>query len=247
MKSLIIAGLMICAGHLVAQTKIEKKVVVRAGQTLQMNFEDPELIKVRTWDKQEVFIKGSVSINRGEHDGAFEITSDQRDNVLVISSRIKDRDNIPKRTVIHKGDQDYYFQTGDPNDPAIQKFFSEHGREYSFMSNGIIRNISLEVFVPRGMASSLEAKFGLVEVADFEGPLTVNATFGGVDATVVAARTGELIARTHFGEILTNLDAPFTPIGKSNDSHWTEIRANPGTGPSYQFESKFGKLYLRKP
>lgn len=247
MKSLIIAGLMICTGHLSAQTEIETKIPVRAGQTLEMHFDDPELIKVRTWDKQEILIKGSVSINRGEHDGAFEITSDQKDNVVVISSRIKDRDNIPKRTVIHKGDQEYYFQTGDPNDPAIQKFFSEHGREYSYMSNGIIHDISLEVFVPRGMASSLEAKFGLVEVTGFEGPLTVNSTFGGVDATVVAAKTGELIARTRFGEILTNLDSPFTPIDRSNESHWTEIRANPGTGPSYQFESKFGKVYLRKP
>ena len=247
MKTLIIAGLMICAGHLLAQTQIETKIPVRSEQKLKMHFEDPELIKVHTWEKQEILIKGTVSINRGEHDGSFEITADQKGDVVVVTSRIKNRDNIPKRTIIHKGDQDYYFQTGDQNDPAIQKFFAEHGREYTYMSNGIIYDIILEVFVPRGMASSLEAKFGLVEVTDFEGPLTVNSTFGGVDATVVAGRTGELIARTHFGEILTNLDTKFTPIDQSKSNHWTEIRTTPGTGPSYQFESKFGKVYLRKP
>jgi hypothetical protein len=247
MRNLIMAGLLICSGHIFAQTPIEKKFAVRAGQTLKMNFEDPKLIKVHTWDKQEVLIKGTVSINRGEHDGAFEITADQKGDVLAITSLIKDRDNIPKRTIIHKGDQDYYFQTGDPNDPVIQKFFAEHGREYTYMSNGIIHEITLEIFVPRGMASSVEAKFGLVEVTDFEAPLTVNSTFGGVDATVVTGKTGELIARTHFGEILTNLETKFTPMDRSSGDHWTEIRTSPGTGPSYEFESKFGKVYLRKP
>ena len=248
MRNLIIAGLMICSGNIFAQTPIEERIPVRPGQKLKMHFEDPKLIKVHTWDKQEVFVNGSVRINRGEHDSAFEITADEKPDLVVITSRIKDRDNIPKRTIIHKGDQEYYFQTGDPNDPSIQKFFAEHGREYTYMSNGIIHEITLEIFVPRGMASSVETKFGLVEVTDFDAPLNVNSTFGGVDATVVAGKTGELIARTHFGEILTNLDTRFTPTDRpDHNDHWTEIRTSPGTGPSYQFESKFGKVYLRKP
>ena len=246
MRNLIIAGLMICNGHILAQTQIEEKVAVRSGQNVKMDFEDPKLIKVHTWERQEVVIKGSVSINRGEHDSAFEIVAEQGSDAVVITARIKNRDDIPKRTVIRKGDQEYYFPTGDPNDPAIQKFFSEHGREYTYMSNGIIHDITLEVFVPKGTTCSIDAKFGLVEVTGFEAPLTVNSIFGGIDATVVTGKTGELIARTRFGEILTNLDAEFTPADHADNDHWTEIRTTPGKGPNYEFESKFGKVYLRK-
>lgn len=248
MRNLIIAGLMICSGQGFAQTQVEKSVPVQSAQKLEMYFEDPRLIKVHTWDKKEVLVKGLVSINRGENDDAFELTTSHSNGVVTITSRLKDRDNIPRRTVIHKGDQEYYFQTGDPNDPVIQKFFNEQGREYTYMSNGILHDIMLEIFVPRGMESSVTTKFGLVEVTDFDAPLAVYSDFGGIDATVVAGRTGELIARTRFGEILTNLDTKFTPLSEGRDAgHWTEVRTSPGKGPRYAFESKFGKVYLRKP
>lgn len=229
-----------------SQRQVEKTVPVLTGQKLTLNFEYPQLIKVQTWDKKEVLVKGTVSINRGEHDDAFELQVNQTSQVVTIASVIRDRDKIPQRMLIKRGDREYYFKTDSYNDPEVQKFLQEHG-ETGYMSNGIIQEIELEVFVPENVETVINAKFGLVEVTKFRGPLTVNATHGGVDVSIAAPVTGELVARTEFGEILTNLDIKFNstmPEGRRNN--WTIISAKPGTGPKYDLESKFGKVYLRK-
>jgi hypothetical protein len=215
-----------------------------------MDFEFPELIKLQTWDKNEILIKGDVSINNGENDDAFELIVNQAGNKIEVSTNLKDKENIPHRIVIKKGDTEYFFKAKDTNDPEVQKFLEDNGRQYTYMSNGIIKEITLEIFVPKGMETIVESKFGLVEVKNFQAPLKVSSKFGGVDASITERSTGELTARTEFGEILTNLDVKFNTDKKIPDNHHhdrlTVISAKPGTGPTYEFESKFGKVYLRK-
>jgi len=249
MKKWIAAGLIACSLAGYGQTKIEKTIPIRSGQKFEMNLDYPELIKMHTWDGKDILIKGEVMINNGESDGAFELQIATEGTSVVVTSILKDKDNIPKRLVIKKGDQEYFFKTSDMHAPEVQKFLDEHGHDYSYMSNGIIQDIKLEVFVPRGIESRIEAKYGLVEVTDFQAPLTVDAIYGGVDATISPASTGELTARTRFGEILSNLDVKFDGPGmpEGHGEHWTEIHARTGSGPRYALESKFGKVYLRKP
>lgn len=248
MKTLFIIAFVCCCLPGFSQTKVEKTIPVRSGQKLELKFDYPELIKVQTWDKNEVLIKGSVSINRGENDNAFDLEIKNEGNMITVTSVLKDKENIPQRLVIKKGDEEYFFKAKDYNDPEVQKFLEENGREYTYMSNGIIKEIELEIFVPKGMESRIEAKYGLVEVKGFDAPLTVDAKYGGVDATITARSTGELIARTRYGEILSNLDVKFDsdPLDAGHDK-WTEIHAKPGSGPRYALESKYGKVYLRKP
>lgn len=231
-----------------AQTKIEKTIPIQPGQKLTLNFDYPEL-KIQTWDKKEILIKGVVSINNGENDNAFEMITQTKGNVVSVTSSIKDRENIPKRIVIKKGDEEYLFKASNYNDPAVQKFLDEHGREYTYMSSGIIKEINLEIFIPKGIETLVEAKYGLVEIKDFNGLLTVDAKYGGVDATISPVSTGELIARTQYGEILTNLDLSFDS-GRgtlTGYERWTVVTARPGNGSRYTLESKYGKVYLRKP
>jgi hypothetical protein len=230
-----------------AQTKIEKRIPVSSGQTLHLDFEWPNLKKIQTCDQKDILIKGDVSINKGENDDAFELVVSQSGKVIDVSSILKDKENIPQRIVIKEGDTEYYFKAKDANDPEVQKFLEERGRSYNYMSHGIIKEITLEIFVPKGMETEVESKFGLVEIKNFQAPLKVNSKVGGVDASIAERSTGELIARTEFGEILTNLDAKFD-TDKNFDSHdrWTIISAKPGSGPRYDLESKFGKVYLRK-
>ena len=209
MKSIILLGLIVLSGSVIAQTKIERTIPAQTGQKLEFNFDYPELIKIQTWDRKEVMIKGEVSINKGENDDAFELITSTKNNIVTVTSELKDKDNLPKRIVIKKGDMEYVFKAKDYKDPEVKKFMEEHGGNYTYMSSGIIREIKLEIFVPVGIETSVEAKYGIVEVLGFNAPLTVDATYGGVDATINSRATGELIARTHFGEILTNLDLSF--------------------------------------
>jgi hypothetical protein len=87
----------------------------------------------------------------------------------------------------------------------------------------------------------------MVEVRDFNGPLKVDATYGGVDAAVVEKSTGELNAETNYGEIYSNLDVKFGGGSSRQENFHTFVSAKPGSGPTYTFDSKYGNVYLRKP
>jgi hypothetical protein len=249
MKTRLLLGLIVLSGAVFAQTKVEKVVPAQSAQKLMLDFDYPELIKIQTWDRKEVLIKGTVSINKGENDEAFELVTQTSGNTITVSSVIKDKENLPKRIVIKKGDTEYVFKAKDYKDPEVRKFLDENGSNYTYMSTGIIKEIQLEIFVPVGLETSLYAKYGIVEVLGFNAPLTADAKYGGVDATINPRVTGELIARTHYGEILTNLDLTFNSEKDkdSNYNKWTQVSAKPGTGPRYLLESKYGKVYLRKP
>lgn len=230
-----------------AQTKIEKSFPIQASQNLVLEFDYPELIKISTWDKQEVSIKGTISINRGENDEAFELTANNESGNLVISSSIRNKDKLPKRTLIKQGAEEYYFKTDNYRDPEIQKFMEEKGKNYRYMNNGVIIEIELEIFIPKNKTTSIDAKYGMVELLACQAPLTVTATYGGVDVTVPIQGLKTLSARTKFGEIFTNLSQK--PNGSNfpdNYDNWTSVRYELGTGNELEVESKYGKVYLRK-
>jgi hypothetical protein len=230
-----------------AQTKIEKSFPIQASQNLVLEFDYPELIKISTWDKQEVSIKGTVSINRGENDEAFELTTSNEGGALVITSSIRNKDKLPKHMLIKQGTEEYYFKTDNYRDPEVQKFMEEKGKNYRYMSNGVIIEIELEIFIPKNKTTSVDAKYGMVELLACQAPLTVNATYGGVDVTVPTQGLKMLSARTKFGEIFTNLTQK--PNGSNfpdNYDNWTSVRYELGTGNALEVESKYGRVYLRK-
>src|SRR6478609_1450773 len=246
MKTKLILGFTVYSIIAFSQTKVEKHIAVQPGSKLIMNFDYPELIKLQTWDKNEILITGTVSINEGENDNAFELQVKQEGNTIAVTSVIKDKENLPKRIVIKQGETEYVFRAKDTNDPEVQKFFAQHGREYSYMSNGLSQHIKLNVFVPEQLSTETESKFGMVEVGKFNAPLLITAKHGGIDAVVNPGTTGLIIARTQFGEIFTNLGIKFNSENTGKTGRWTSITAKPGVGPAYSFESKFGNVYLRK-
>jgi hypothetical protein len=229
------------------QRSLEEKVVVQKDQQIFLDFDYPKLIKVYTNTSNELLIKGKVSINRGEHDDAFELIISSDQSKVQVASRLKNKDKIPNRILIKRGDREYYFKTDNYNDPEIRKFIDENGGDYGYMNTGIIQEIELEVYVPKNVTTTIQAKYGMVEVLSCQFPLSIIATYAGADVTVPVQGVSELSARTRYGEILTNLVQK--PIAKEFDkSHdkWTEVSYKLGAGSTINVESKYGKVYLRK-
>ena len=225
-----------------AQTKIDKSIPVSSGKKITMHFDYPKLIRVSTWDKNEISIQGTASINFGENDDAFVLENSEKDNVIDVRSQIRDLKNLPKRyTIVREDGQKVMFK----DKSEFKKYSAENGGHYNSMSTGPDIDIELEIKVPRNMETRVESVYGMVEIRNFTGPLTVDATYGGVDASVLERTTGELVAETNYGQIYSNLDLKFTD-GKDEAFHMC-VLAKPGTGPRYSFESKYGNVYLRKP
>src|SRR3954467_7882683 len=101
-----------------AQTPVEKTIMVQPGQKLTLDFDQPE-IKLSTWDKKEIAIKGTASINRGENDNAFDLQVSTVGQEIRITSVIKDKENVPQRIMIKKGDTEYFFKAKDFKDPEV--------------------------------------------------------------------------------------------------------------------------------
>jgi len=243
MKMKLLVWILVGAGILgaKAQTPINKIFPVSAGQKLVVHFDYPELIKVTTWDKNEIAVGGTVSINSGENDDAFELQQSVSNNTVYIDGSIRNLKSLPQRITISRDGQKIMFKTK----ADYKEYVSKNGGDYNHMSWGVDMDIIIEIKVPRNMETRVESVYGMVEVKDFTGPLTVDATYGGVDAALQEITTGELIAETNYGQIYTNLNLKFNST-EDRDFH-TYVTAKPGKGPRYSFESKYGNVYLRKP
>jgi hypothetical protein len=225
-----------------AQTQLNKSIPVQSGQQINMHFDYPELVRVSTWDRNEISVQGTVSINNGENDDAFVFENSVNGNTIDLRSFIKDLKSLPHRiTIVHDGQKIMFKTKAD-----LKKYQEEHGKGYNTMSWGADIDIQLEIKVPRNTATRIESVYGMVEIKDFNGPLTVEATYGGVDAALAERAAGEIVAETNYGEIYTNLDVKFSGDEFRNKDFHTYVTAKPGSGPRYSFESKYGNVYIRK-
>ena len=240
MKAAGVILLTLLTGVLLAQTPVNKTYPVTAGQKISFRFDYPELVKISTWDKNEISIVGSVSINQGESDDAFELLQSNSGNVIYIENKINNLKNLPKRITVNRGNEKLTFKS----EEDFRKYCKETGSDFNVKSWGVDMDILLEIKVPRNIETKLECVYGLAEVKNFSGPLSVEATYGGVDVSVQEKATGELTAETNYGQIYSNLDLKFT--GSEFKDFHTVVSAKPGNGPKYSFESKYGNVYLRK-
>lgn len=240
MRTLLILSSCLFGGVAVAQTPINKSYAVGTGQSVVFKFDYPELIKITTWDKNEISLTGTVSINGGENDDAFEILQSTSDKVVTIENKIVNLKQLPQRVTITQGEEKITFKTK----ADFEKYCQENGRHFSRTTMGVDMDIILEIKIPKNMTTTVEATYGLVEVKNFNGPLMVAARYGGVDAAVQEKSTGELVAETRYGQIYSNLELKFS--SDAYEDFHTQVSAKPGTGPLYRFKSDYGNVYLRK-
>ncbi|MFZ1807813.1 MAG: hypothetical protein WAU36_11345 [Cyclobacteriaceae bacterium] len=242
MKISFILALQLFTFSLLAQTSVSKSVPVKAGQIISMKFDYPELIKISTWDKGEVSIQASVDINNGENDDAFELSVDNGGSSVVVESRIRDIKNLPQMITVMDGVEKIIFKSKE----EYKKYKAENGRAFDRVSWGADIDVIIEIKIPRGIKTYIVSTYGMVEVSSFDGPIAVEAQYGGVDVALNEKSVGELYAVTNYGQIYSNLDVRFAGNDLQEKDFYTFVSAKPGSGPRYDFESKYGNVYLRK-
>jgi hypothetical protein len=225
-----------------AQTPINKTIPFQTGQSIVMHFDYPELVQVSTWDKNEISIQGTVDINGGENDDAFVMENSTAGGTVNIRSEIKNLKGLPQRITVCGNGQKIMFR----DKAELRKYQQEHGVTFNTTSFGPDINIVLDIKVPRNVQTRIESVYGMVEVKSFSGPLTVEATYGGVDAALAERSVGEIVAETNYGNIFTNFDIKFGGDHLVEEDFHMIVSAKPGTGPKYTLESKYGNVYIRK-
>jgi hypothetical protein len=226
-----------------AQTQLNRTIpVASSNKKINMHFDYPEIVRVSTWDRNEISVTGTISINGGEHDDAFIFEHEINGTTIDLHSSIKDLKKLPQRITVVRDGQKIVFK----DKAEFKKYQEEHGRGYNNVSWGADIEIELEIKVPKNMDTRVESVYGMVEIKNFNGPLVVEATYGGVDAALAEKSVGEIVAETNYGEIYTNFDTKFGGDGFTQGDFHTLVSAKPGSGPRYSFESKYGNVYVRK-
>ncbi len=69
----------------IAQTNVEEKIVISDEEKLELGFDFANEIELINWEKNEVVIKVSVTINDGEDDEIFELITRKHDGVVSVN------------------------------------------------------------------------------------------------------------------------------------------------------------------
>jgi hypothetical protein len=241
MKNLFIG--ICCALTFGAQAQAQNSTITRsypikAGDELNFKFDYPS-VKISTWDKNEVSVIATFNLDDAEKNNYFALNQKTVNGTVNIDGHIN-FEKLPMVYSVTRNGVKTIFKTKEEFKVASK----EKGVQFS--SEGPNIHITVEIKVPAGCSTKINDTYGLVEIVNFNAPITVDGTYGGVDATINTAQTGKVKATTQYGEILTNLDAKITDHEKRD--FFSSITFDPGNGKHpVILTSGYGKIYLRKP
>lgn len=221
-----------------AQTKIIRSYPVKNGQTLDLNFDYPKIVQISTWNNKEISITATIKINDGESDGAFSLVEHNSEGEISISNKLN-MDLIPQSYYTVENGNKIRFNTK----RELEAYISKKGGNRPAIYQQKDIEISLDIKVPVKLSTKITSVYGLVKLQDFHGPIKVDATYGGIDASLVEKSVGKLQLTTHYGKIYTNLN--LQPTENIEKDFFTSMTAVPGKGPGYNFASTYGNIYLR--
>ena len=223
-----------------AQEKISKSYPITTGQTVKFDFDFPEIIKISNWDKKEIAVVATVKVDGVAAEDVFSLIETETKDQISIKNKLE-MAKIPQRFYAVTNGVKSIFNTKE----EMNAFLKEKGSTVTanYQSRNI--EISIEIKLPANTKTNLSSTYGIVEVVDFEGPIKIDATYGGIDAKIKEQLIGTLKMTNRFGKIYSDFD--FKPEEIKEQRFFTSINASPGKGASYDFSSSYGKIYLRKP
>lgn len=234
-----------CSTPAAAQRQLNEQAPLSSTQQVRLRIEDAQLIRIATWNGNEVVVTGTVSINANENNEAYQLQFTRQDQELVLEAFIKNEDSLPQRITVHQDGQDYWLNARHRQDSVVQQFVQEKGG-YDWMSQGVLKDIALQIKIPAQTPLHIESKFGTVEITQITGPLVVESKFGDIDVRVDPASAVSLLTGTQFGTVYTNLDWEFEQEGALTKIKGEQIAGTlNGGGTLLRLEAKFGNVYLR--
>lgn len=264
--NILIALVLVSISFLSAQRTIDEVQSVSGVEEISMDVMWGDVEIKKSTDGQ-LHVKGKVSINRGENNDAFDLNVQKSGRVLSIKSNIKDMENLPRYTTIHKNGREYYFRIppGEDFDWSVIPDSLETGKQ-GWTSNGVLTDISLTILVPEEVQLQVESTYGNLRLTEVTNDMEIKNTYGHieaalprvpnnctlesvysfVDVSIPSSAKSDLKLQTNYGEIYSNVD--FT-VDKGA-SKWAAfenrvVAALNGGGPTLDLTATYNNIYLR--
>ena len=223
-----------------SQTTISRTFEINKIKKLKLDFDYPKLVKLQTWDKNEVLVEAKININEGENNNEFVIKDILVEDVLKIEGYIKDISTLNRRLSL--ANKNKVVDLRDKN--ALNALAKNNSCNDNVYTYNLDVDIEIVIYVPRSLATDVTSTYGLIEIKDFAAPIKANSPYRGIDITISEKNVGDLAVKTNYGEIFTNLN--FNVIEKESRNFYNYFKANIGSGYNCAITSTYGKLYIRK-
>ena len=228
-----------------AQEKKTQSYQLKGVDKISLQFEYPHVIKIKTWDKNEVQITSYLDINDGKDNENFVLKDKSRGSMLSIVSELKGLDRYNNVYMTGRDNDD---KESDDDKVTITRNGRTiiSGKKGRRGNRGVEILIELEIYVPKNIPLEIDAKYGMVEVIDTPDELEIMAKYGGADLSIKESDLSYLSASTSWGQIFSNLNKKFK--FKGSDMLGKEMRAEisgNNRGSIIKVETEYGNVFLR--
>ncbi len=182
MKNILVA-FMLCmfAGTVFAQKVVEKTISANGKKEMFLDAKFATDIELATWDKNEIYVKASASIDEGEFDDYFDLVFSDDGSSLDIEEEYGTLwDDLKEKWKKKKNDKKYCCNTD--------------------------MEITYKVFVPNGLRLRLKSISGSAVVSQYKGDLTVEFISGDVE---IKRYDGNVSLKTISGDLDIKVDEAF--------------------------------------
>ncbi|MEM8901530.1 MAG: hypothetical protein AAGC85_25700 [Bacteroidota bacterium] len=270
MKSLmpILVWLLLCL-NLPAQQSRTETVNAERIEKLYGDFEWGNAV-FSSWNRNEIEIKATYSINDGENDDAFQLKVKENNNQLSVYVDVKDFESLPRKIMVWKDGVKYIFPEGkdkEENQRMIREKLGEEARD--MYSHGVDIDIQVEIKVPERLFVNVESTYGNLVFDSFQNKVKAKNTYGGIEAVYSSGESPKeadlsstysyvdvslpdsegrnIEMTTEYGSLYTDMNIELDADRSEERSFYQRVAGtiNRG-GVSIKMESTYSSVYLRK-
>ena len=212
-----------------AQKVIEKTLPYNPRQRVALDLKFANTIKVQAWDKPELYVKVTATVNNGKLNDALLVNFASAPDGINVTA------DFDKQLARQGRREDCPDRNGNTSN------WNEGGEQYY-----LCYDIFYEVYLPRQADLRLETINGNVEIKELTGPVQAKSISGFVDMSWPKNQGADVSMQTISGEVYSDLDIAFQ---NKRDNPWPvgyllKGRIKEG-GSRLQLESISGDVYLR--
>ncbi len=221
--SLII--LLLLADHVVQAQRLEEKTIDwQADQEVHLDLKYAQDIQIKTWDKPEVSLRISISVNNDALNDAWSLKTTTTEDRIEVASDLKK----PKK--YYRGDCE--------------------GSRYQMGENSFCSLIVYDIYLPKKASLRIETLGGNITITGVTAPVYAKSLSGFVDTNWPAQQGASVSMKSITGEVYTNFDLTIDELDKRENRRspvgW-EIEATvAGGGSKVELESISNDVYFRK-
>jgi len=199
------------------QETFEKEVALKNGQAVKLELKFADDINIKTWNKQQLYIKATVKHNFKEKLD-YQLLEFNENNEVEIEEKIK---NLEKKKNINIGGKDKD-------------------------RNCIELDIDYEVYLPANVELVINSISGNIDVKNMNNSLTLETISGFVDVAVDPTKKYDLKCSTISGSIYSDLKFDSDGNIKADIVGSKLNTSLNGGGKKLKLKTISGDLYIRK-